>query len=300
MQGSADFKLVRLANGIRSVHSVEYGETFHPVIGPVAEAQALYVRQLKLLERLRGHRGEFVVWDVGLGAAANPLTVLQATREIPCHLRLVSFDQTTAPLEFALEHAAQLEYLAGYETFLSRLIANARLKTPRESLDFTHGRQRVTWELHLCDFPRLLDLPAAQLLPKPHAILFDAYSPAANAAMWTLPLFTRLYRLLDPQRPCALPTYSRSTLLRVTLLLAGFFVGKGHATGEKEETTLAANTRSLIDDPLDLRWLRRARNSTSAEPLREPFYRQAPLSDLAWKLLSEHPQFREQLNSAYG
>ena len=110
--------------------------------------------------------------------------------------------------------------------------------------------------------------------------------------MWTLPLFTNLYGRLDPARPCALPTYSRSTLLRVSMLLAGFYVGAGHATGEKEETTIAANTLALIEEPLDARWLRRARKSTSAEPLREPVYRQAPLSDDTWECLQEHPQFR--------
>src|SRR5205085_9733466 len=88
--------------------------------------------------------------------------------------------------------------------------------------------------------------------------------------MWTQPLFSRIFKLLDPCRPCALPTYSRSTMLRVTLLLAGFFVGVGHATGEKEETTIAANALDLITEPLDRHWLQRARRSTSAEPLWEP------------------------------
>jgi len=126
----------------------------------------------------------------------------------------------------------------------------------------------------------------------PHAILFDAYSPARNPAMWTLPLFTNLFRLLDPQRPCAMPTYSRSTILRVTLLLAGFFVGVGHATGEKEETTIAANTPDLLTEPLDLRWLERARRSHSAEPMVEPVYRIAPLSEESREKLSAHPQFK--------
>ncbi len=109
--------------------------------------------------------------------------------------------------------------------------------------------------------------------------------------MWTLPLFTDLHGLLDPLRPCALATYSRSTMLRVSLLLAGFVVGVGHATGEKEETTLAANTLELIREPLDRRWLLRARRSTSAEPLREAVYRQARLSPETWERLQQHPQF---------
>jgi tRNA U34 5-methylaminomethyl-2-thiouridine-forming methyltransferase MnmC len=132
--------------------------------------------------------------------------------------------------------------------------------------------------------------PAAT--PSPHAILFDAFSPARNPAMWTLPLFSNLFRLLDPQRPCALPTYSRSTILRVTLLLAGFFVGVGHATGEKEETTIAANDRNLITEPLDHRWLDRARRSHSAEPLVEAVYRTAALTPESWQRIQAHPQFR--------
>jgi len=110
--------------------------------------------------------------------------------------------------------------------------------------------------------------------------------------MWTLPLFTNLFQLLDPQRPCALPTYSRSTILRVTLLLAGFFVGVGHATGLKEETTIAANTLDLIAEPLDRRWLERASRSHSAEPLREPAYSRAPLSPATAEKLRRHPQFQ--------
>jgi hypothetical protein len=150
----------------------------------------------------------------------------------------------------------------------------------------------VEWELHLGDFPSLLHSSAATIWPKPHAILFDAFSPATNPAMWTLPIFTRIHALLDPTRPCALPTYSRSTLLRVTLLLAGFYVGAGHATGEKEETTLAANRLELLSEPLGQDWLKRVQRSTSAEPLHTPEYRQAPLAPESWARLQAHPQFR--------
>jgi hypothetical protein len=74
--------------------------------------------------------------------------------------------------------------------------------------------------------------------------------------------------------------------------LAGFYVGAGHATGEKEETTVAANSMELIREPLDQRWLERAHRSSSAEPLVEPTYRQAPLSSENWEKLQAHPQFR--------
>jgi tRNA U34 5-methylaminomethyl-2-thiouridine-forming methyltransferase MnmC len=209
---------------------------------------------------------------------------LRAAEELPCSIHLVSFDHTLEPLQFAMQHVGELGYLRGYESELGELII-------KRQVSFTRGKQKVRWDVHVADFPALVSSVAASALAKPHAIMFDAFSPAKNPAMWTLPLFTNLYQLLDPGRPCALPTYSRSTMLRVTLLLAGFFVGVGHATGEKDETTLAANCRDLVSERLDLKWLERARRSTSAEPMREAVYRQTPLAGETWEKLRGHPQF---------
>lgn len=281
MSGSG-YELVQLKNGTWSVRSVAEGETFHPVIGPVAEAEALYVRQLRLAERFAAARGEFVLWDVGLGAAANVLTALRAVAGTAGRIRVVSFDHTLEPLRFALGAPDRLEFIAGFEPALQQLLATGRA-------EFRHGSAEVCWETRLGDFPSLLSAAAAADWPTPHAILFDAYSPARNAAMWTRPLFARLRELAGAE--CTLATYSRATILRTTLLLAGWFVGAGHATGEKEETTLAATQRELLAEPLPRVWLNRVRRSTSAEPLEEPVYRQAPLSAANWERLVRHPQF---------
>lgn len=289
----ASFKLVPLPNGAQAVYSSAYDEKMHPGLGPAAEADLLYVRQLKIPDRMRQGTGAFVVWDIGLGAAANALAVLRATRDLPRPLRLVSFDNTAEPLAFALANATTLGYLQGYENELATLLNSKRI-------NFQNGSSSVSWEFYLGDFPqwlerrsptRLVSQPASLESGAPHAILFDAFSPAKNPAMWTLPLFTNLFRALDPQRPCNLTTYSRSTLFRVTLLLAGFFVGRGVATGVKEETTVAANTPELIEAPLDRQWLERARRSGSAEPLQQPTYSQSPLSTATWEKLQIHPQF---------
>jgi hypothetical protein len=97
--------------------------------------------------------------------------------------------------------------------------------------------------------------------------------------------------LLDPGRACGMATYSRSTMLRVTLLLAGFYVGVGRATGEKEETTVASNTMDLVTEPLGRDWLMRAKRSSGAEPLWEPVYTQRRLARETWERLEAHRQF---------
>jgi len=280
------YHIVQLVNGTFSLRSEEYGETFHPVVGPAAEAQALYVEQLNLRERVRGaHQAgeEFVVWDIGLGAAANPLTFLNAVRDCAGVVRIVSFDYTTEPLQLALQNQGRLPYLEGWEPVLREVLSDHRTAMQlREGL-------RLDWELRLADFPALLRKGIN--VAAPHAVFFDAFSPATNPAMWTLEVFTNLFRHLDLSRPCSMPTYSRSTMLRVTLLLAGFYVGKGHATGEKEETTIAANRPELVSEPLGRDWLMRAKRSRSAEPMREARYVQQPLAEETWERLRNHAQF---------
>jgi len=213
---------------------------------------------------------------------------LRATREISGCLRLISFDNTVEPLAFALKHAMALNYPVGYEGQIDELLRAHRVR-------FQNGKLFVNWELRLGDFPEFLSnlnlgVPKFRL-PPAHNIFYDAFSPSKNPAMWTLPVFENLFRSLKLDQPCALTTYSRSTLLRATLLLAGFFVGVGHAAGTKEETTVAANILEMIVEPLGQRWLERALRSSSAEPLFQPVYTRAPLSSVTAMRLAQHPQF---------
>lgn len=292
MMSASTYQLIRLRNGAVSVRSVPDGETFHPGIGPEAEADALYVRQLRLPERLAATDEALVLWDVGLGAGANALTALRRMAEAlavspsptPRRVDLISFDQTNAALRFARDHAEQLGYLDGFLPPVDELLIAHRVS-------FSHGPLTVNWSLVLDDFPTLVGSPASAALPSPHAILYDPHSPRANPAMWTVPLFASLHRRLDPQRPCALATFSRSTAARAALLLGGFYAGVGHATGLKEETTVAATGLALLAEPLDHRWLERARRSDSAEPLWTPTYRRERLREETWDRLRNHPQF---------
>ena len=81
----------------------------------------------------------------------------------------------------------------------------------------------------------------------------------------------------------------------MTLLLAGFHVGVGGATGEKDETTVAANGPGLLTAPLTRRWLeKKVYASTNAAPLRAASgeYTRNPIREEDYALLQAHPQFR--------
>jgi tRNA U34 5-methylaminomethyl-2-thiouridine-forming methyltransferase MnmC len=219
------------------------------------EARTLHVGQSRLLERAERERGPLVVWDVGFGAAANAIAVLEQWRDAAAPLHLHSFDLTLRPLAFARAHAAQLAYVVPWEKEIETLCWKYQVEVGA-----------VRWTVHLGDFREMMQAPPA---PAPHAILYDPYSPATNPGMWTLEHFRRLHATLDPERPCTLTSYSRSTAVRVTLALAGFYPGLGSSIGEKDQTTIAASHRELLERPLEESWLERVRRSTRGGPLRE-------------------------------
>lgn len=254
------FGLVTVTSGARSVRSLEHGETFHPVVGPMAEARCLHVAQSRLLERAAECARPFVIWDVGLGAGANAVAVLEALSETRCPVgvELRSFDCTAEPLEFALSHAEELGYLARWSGPVAQLLESGSATV-----------KNVAWHFQRGDFREFVCASREPDVQGPDAILYDPYSPESNRSMWTLEHFTRLHSCLDPERPCTLTSYSRSTSIRVTLMLAGFHVGTGSAIGEKDQTTVAATHRELLVQPLGAEWLGRVERSTRGAPLRE-------------------------------
>ena len=285
-----EFELVALSGGIHSLRSRRNGQTFHPVVGPVAEADAVHVRGTQLVERANAlpPGGPFVIWDVGLGAAANALAAVRALRagyRGANRVVMRSFDLGTAAVEFALANAEALGYPLGDEPALRALVKDGAARA-------AIGAGLLDWEVILGDFPALLAGKAG--LPAPHAVFFDPYSPGVNPEMWTLEVFAALHARLRAETPCLLTTYTRSTAVRVTLLLAGFFVGVGRATGEKDETTTATNTPALLERPLGRGWLeKKVYASTNAAPLRASGDMRGPIREEDFERLRAHPQFHD-------
>ena len=240
------FEIVPIPGGGVSLRSLEHRETFHPGVGPMEEAKVLHVAQHRFEERMRAGE-EFVIWDVGLGAAANAVAVMEALAGSPAPVWLRSFDKTLEPLRFALEHAGRLDYPARWSSEIGQLLDGGEVRA---------GELR--WTAEIGDFrERVRECTG----PGPDAVLFDPYSPKANPEMWTEEIFRALRERADGD--CTLTTYSRGTVTRVKLLRAGWCVGRGAATGEKEETTIAATRLELLREPLGVEWLGRVSRSAA-------------------------------------
>ena len=272
------FELISLRGGSKSIRSIQHGETMHIGTDPVTEATELHVFQQQIGKRLASHNMNtpFVVWDVGLGPAANALAILKAVEGGGIPVELHSFEIDTTVLEFALGHAAELGYLSGRETLIRELLDNGE----------AHPSPSVIWKLHRGDFSN-----SSPMAPSPSSVLFDPYSPARNPEMWGLSVFRSILDATEHDTPCLLTNYTRSTAVRVTMLLAGWYVGRGVPTGDKEETTIASSQPGLLEHPLDAAWLSRVRSSTNSSPLLGRDYVRGPIAPDDYASLIAHPQF---------
>lgn len=256
------FEIVTTTAGVVSIKNKVVNEIMHNPVGPWDEANALYVFQSHLSERLTAKSQEelpheFVLFDVGLGAAANALAAIHCALQISIQhrrpLRLISYEKDLELLEFALKHHEQFSHFQGFQNQIRKLLDLKICKI-----------ENITWELRQGDFRELILLESC----KPHLIFFDPYSPKVNQEMWTTSCFSELRKKCRNQAEggALLLTYSQATRIRVALLAAGFFVGYGAATGLKEETTQAATIESLLEKPIGLRWYQRWQRSHERYP----------------------------------
>ena len=254
-----EYELVPLPGGGCSLREVRNGETYHPGLGPLAEAEMLHVGPHRAVAR--------VIWDIGLGAGANAVAWLNRLSALGSSAELHSFDLTLGPLRFAIREAASLGYPLRWLPAMECLAAEHRAAVGD-----------VTWHLHLGDLTRTIDTVPA---PEPEAIAFDPYSAKANPGIWSLEFFRQLRARIGEGRACTLSSYSRSTPVRLSLMVAGFEVGRGPVIGEKEQSTVAATHRELLEAPLGEEWLGRARRSTRSG-VRLQDGRLRPLIDEEW------------------
>jgi queuine tRNA-ribosyltransferase len=266
------FEIVATSSGEPSVRDAQAGEVMHPVIGAAVESERLYVAQSRLVERLLQPGPALVLFDVGLGAAGNAMAAIRAIRAAPPGRRplaLVSFERELGALFLACsdDGARRLGWSAGEAAAARALLHGGR-----------HEEPGLTWQLRLGE---ALDRLDAEPL-RADVVYWDPFSPKVNGPLWTSGAFARLAARCAPG--ATLFTYSTATATRSALLLAGFAVGHGDASGPKEETTAAALPPALPARPLDGRWLARLARSSA------PFPPDAPRDAL--ERISAMQQFR--------
>lgn len=262
-----DYEVHRHEAGFASIRQSSSGEIMHSHNPPLQEANELYVEQSNLLSALTKTADgvatdkPLVIWDVGLGAAANAMAAVQChetlqTTGVACRaLHIVSFENDLDSLKLALANHQEFPYLwhGGPRALLS------------QGSWVCKRTEQIRWSLFEGEF--LTQLAQADA---PDLIYFDMFSSKSSGEEWTLQAFETIWKACASANT-QLFTYSRSTAVRACLLAAGFFVASGRSTGAKAETTIAmtpeaAATSGKHHALLDESWLSRWQRSAAQFP----------------------------------
>jgi queuine tRNA-ribosyltransferase len=276
-----DYEVHRAWEGFSSIRQISSGEIMHSRTDPMEEARQLYVEQARQTERLRENSAApLILWDVGLGAAANAMAAIEcyeaANVERPLHI--ISFENDLDSLRLAAAHIESFSYLRADR--VNAILADGEWRADDEKL---------IWKLLPGDFRTTMSHA-----PRPDIIFYDMFSPNMSPELWTTAIFRNLFDICR-DRPAELFTYTCSTANRAALLAAGFFVARGCSAGEKIETTIAltppavqnavAETRNLLSSDWLARWERSAAKFPAdvAPNERSTFE----------KIIRDHEQFRK-------
>ena len=265
-------RVVTTPQGAVAMLDLTTGEVMHPVGAAGDESRELYVKASRLEARLLEAGSEpLVVLDVGLGAGSNAAEAWKVSERLPERARplsIVSFENSTDALDLALHSGKASAFGLDGSTGEA-----ARTLLARSSV----SNRRSHWRLVLGELPAAFENEA---LGAADIVFWDLFSPKSNPSLWNVSTFAMARRLCRPG--ATLHTYAASTATRAAMLLAGFAVGRGPVTGDRE-TTIAALCQEDLQAPLGQRWL--SRLSRSSVPLPPD----APVSAL--ELIHALPQF---------
>lgn len=282
-----EYEIHTAREGFASILHVPSGEIMHSRTPPMEEANRLYIEQAFLAERVRADVSEepLVIWDVGLGAAANAMGAIRCYEEQaamgpvrPMHI--ISFENDLDSLRLAFEYNELFTYLR--HSGPAGILNEGRWQSKKH--------EGLSWTLIPGNFQEMM----AQAPAAPEVIFYDMFSGKTNGDQWTLEAFRRLAKACEG-KAAELFTYTVSTASRAALLVSGFHVAKGRSTGDKVETTIAFTREALGNrftdrhDVLGAEWLGKWHRSAARIPSWLPAEQQAEFE----RTLLGHPQFHQ-------
>ena len=214
------------ADGSQTLYSEHYGQTFHSDKGAVTESKHVFLWASGVTARLERSLATKVL-EVGFGSGLNFFLSADLALKTETPMTFVSLEQSllssetvqSLGYEEVLEHP---ELLTSYYQFRDALGANP------------NGKQ--VFEYKSVRLELLLGEATEQNLGENRfdAIYQDAFSPDANAELWSENFFTKLLNSLKPGGK--LTTYSVKGEIRRKLKSLGFEVEKlaGPVRGKRE------------------------------------------------------------------
>ncbi len=212
-------------DGSMTLRSERYGQTFHSRHGAVVESLHVFLEASGVGERLRQGQPTRVL-EVGFGTGLNCWLAADLAAETGTQLEIVTLEQDLLPAEVveSLEYGQHMKHPQLLRRYLEQHPSQTVQLADHVSLTIMLGRAEE------------MQLPVNWA----DAVWHDAFSPEANAELWSEEFMGRLERALVPGG--VLVTYSVKGEVRRRLQQLGFTVSKRPGPpGGKREMLLAVS-----------------------------------------------------------
>lgn len=221
-------------DGIDTLFSPQYNQTYHSKFGALAETEHIFLHGTGVKSRLQTGSPTAIL-EVGFGTGLNLWVTAQHAIENQTTLHFISLEQYLLPSTAftQLNHNQLPEKAVTIRTAFLRW--RDQLSEPLSGLYHWQHAPYVQLDLIIGDASQA-DLSSIAC----HAIYHDAFSPDANPELWTGDFFSRLYEALLPAGK--LTTYSVKGTVRRALQAVGFVVQKKPGPPGKREILVATKS----------------------------------------------------------
>ena len=250
-----DYELIRTDDGSYSLYSLHFKELMHTSSGAFEESLVKHVYPSRILDSTKN---EITILDIGFGLGYNALAVLSEfySRETKPFINIISLELHESISFWIHKIKFNDNRDLVYNNLKKALVTDGHYKEKWFSFTIIYADARIS---------------CRQLLKSGitvDAVFHDAFSPGKNPELWSLDFFKCIYGLMNNQ--AILTTYSAAPQIRNALIKAGFIIGKGPATREKKESTLASKSNMI--HPFDQQYIIALGNDIKATVYRDEMF----------------------------
>lgn len=214
---------IQTEDGSYTAFSERYNEACHSTSGAVTETKLHYIEGCNIIEKALSH-SPLAIFEVGFGVGVGFFETQKALAHHHFHFLSIEIDEALVKYVFETN-----ELLKSYKIKNEDNLIIYEVKTQNFHLEVLVGDARVT----VSEYLKKNSFTA-------HAIYQDAFSPKRNPDLWTIEWFTLLKSFSD--KDVIMSTYSSSSAIRKSMLMAGFKLYAGEKFGPKRSSTRARLT----------------------------------------------------------
>ena len=226
-------KIIKTEDGLHTIYSAKYNETYHSKHGVLQEAQHVFLDGCDIAEKMYSKQ-EISILEIGFGTGFNFFLTagLAVHKKAKLFYYAIEKDLLSYDDLIELNHHIQFSDSPVWQDFSiwrKEVIGNLK----NGSYSFIH--RNIELKL-ICENALDINFPHMAF----DAVYLDPFSPDVNPELWTVSFFRKIK--LSMKTGAKLSTYSAKGRVKRALLEAGFMVEKLPGPKGKREMLVASKT----------------------------------------------------------